>query len=453
MVKNLTEGKPLRLIFSFFIPIMLCNLLQQIYNLADMVIVGRYVGANALAAVGSTGSITFLFLGFLTGVTTGCAVPVARHFGAKQYTQMRKAVANTIHFSLIVSVLLTAITLLSTNQILILMRFPADIFEYSKEYLIFSFAGIICTAFYNLSSALLRAVGDSRTPLISLVISCVVNIALNILFVKMGLAVIGVALATLIAQFLSVVFCTVYIFLRLPQLVPKKGEWKLDKRLIGNIAGVGIPMGLQSSVTAIGSLTVQSAVNTLGTLYVTAVTASGKVSNIFTNGLMESVGITMVTYCSQNIGAQRIDRIKRGVGASWVIMAAIVAGLTLVYWFLGGDLTAVFLRSDEPNKAKIIELARYYLGLQGCFLIPLGSIFIFRNSIQGLGFSTIAMLGGFLEMIARVLVSLLFVKPFGFHGVAWANPLAWLAAGVFFPIIFIVLMRKIEKRIAAHSAA
>lgn len=453
MVKDLTEGKPLKLIFNFFIPVMLCNLFQQVYNIADSVIVGRFVGADALAAVGSTGSITFLFLGFINGICAGCAVPVARHFGAKQYGQMRKAVANTIYFTLAVSVLLTTVTLLLLNQILIIMQYPADIFTYSKEYLTFTFAGTVCVAFYNLSANLLRAVGDSRTPLISLAIACVVNVTLNILFVKMGMAVIGVALATIIAQFLSVLFCAMYIFFRLPVLFPKKGEWKLDFHYIRDIASVGIPMGLQFSVTAIGSIVVQSVVNSLGTLYVTAVTTANKVLAIFSNGVMESVGITMVTYCSQNMGAQRTDRIKRGIAAAWTIMAGVVAAVMLIFYFFGGDLVGIFLKPDEPGKEKIIELGQYYLRLMGYFLLPLASIFIFRNSVQGLGFSTIAMLGGFLELIGRSAISVLLLEPFGYHGVVWASPIAWLVAGIFFLIIFAVIMRKIEKHSAARATA
>lgn len=445
MVKDLTEGKPIRLIFSFFIPAMCCNLFQQVYNIADSVIVGRFVGANALAAVGSTGSITFLFLGFINGVCAGCAVPVAKHFGAKQYGQMRKAVANTIYFTLAVSAVLTTVTLLLLNQILILMQYPAEIFTYSKEYLTFTFAGTVCMAFYNLSANLLRAVGDSRTPLISLFIACVVNITLNIVFVKMGMAVIGVALATMIAQLFSVLFCALYIYFRLPILFPKGDEWKINFKTIRSIMAVGIPMGLQFSITAIGSIVVQSVVNSLGTLYVTAVTTANKVLMIFSNGIMEAVGITMVTYCSQNMGARRIDRIRRGVAAAWMIMAGIIAATMLIFYFFGGDMVAIFLKADEPNADKIIELSRYFLRLMGYFLLPLASIFIFRNSIQGIGFSTIAMIGGFLELIGRSAISILLLGPFGYHGVVWASPIAWLIAGIFFPIVFVILMRKISR--------
>lgn len=451
MVKDLTEGKPLKLIFSFFVPFMCCNLFQQIYNIADSIIVGRFVGADALAAVGSTGSITFLFLGFINGACAGCAVPVARHFGAKQFVQMRKSVANAIYFTLAVSAVLTVTTLLLLNQILILMRYPADIFTYSKEYLTFTFAGTVCMAFYNLSANLLRAVGDSRTPLISLFIACVVNVTLNIVFVKMGMAVIGVALATMIAQFLSVVFCGLYIYFRLPILCPKKSEWKMDWQAIWGIVSTGIPMGLQFSITAIGSIVVQSVVNSLGTLYVTAVTTANKVMLIFSNGIMEALGVTMVTYCSQNLGARRTDRIKRGVAAAWMIMACIISVTMLIFFFFSDHLVGMFLKADEPGAEKIIVLSRYFLRLMGYFLLPLASIFIFRNSIQGLGFSTVAMIGGFLELIGRSAISIMMLKPFGYHGVVWASPIAWLIAGIFFPIVFIVLLKRMEKQHAPQS--
>lgn len=450
MVRDMTTGKPVKLIFSFFVSMAAGTLLQQVYNIADSVIVGRFVGSDAFAAVGATGTISFLFIGLLSGACTGSTIPVSNFFGAKQYKNMRKSVANAVYFVLIVSAFLTAVPLLLMDQILTLTRFPADTYVYAKQYLMFTFIGTVCLAFYNLTASLLRAVGDSRTPLISLALSCVLNIGLNLLFVKMGLAVIGVALATAIAQLISAVFCIVYIRVRMPILFPRKSEWKPNGALFRRVVVNGLPMGLQMSVIGIGTLTRQSVMNSLGTTYMTAATMGGKTFNAFA-AIMESAGIAMVTYCSQNLGAKKIDRLKSGERAAWIVMLGTIVLAVVGMAVLGGPISSIFISADEPRYGEIMELCEFELRYFSLFLPFLGSIYVYRNSLQGLGFGGAAMLGGVAELVMRIVVSLALVKPFGFKGVISADPAAWMGAGILLFIAYRVKIRKIYRDAEALS--
>ncbi len=451
MTRDLTEGNSTKLIFRFFLPYAFCNILQQIYNVADTVIVGRMVNADALAAVGATGSVSFLFLGFLSGITAGCAVPVASHFGAKQYGRMREYVAQGVYLTVIVSAGLTAVTIPLTDVILTLMKFPGDIYGYARQYMIFTFAGTVCLAFYNFTANILRAAGDSKTPLMSLCIATVLNIVLNIFFVKIGLAVIGVALATMIAQLFSALFCVFFIYFKLPVLFPKGKEWRFSGKMIKRTVGISLPMGLQMSVIAVGTIVVQTVLNTLGTIYVTAFSTAAKIMNIFHGGIMESLGTAMVPYCSQNLGAHKIDRIRKGARSACLIMLPIMIITALCFWFAGSRMVALFLDAGEPGREKIIELGAHCLRVSALFVLPLASIYIFRSIVQGLGFSNYAMFGGLAELIARCLISVCFLKSWGYDSVVYASPIAWVAAGVLFPILYVILMRRIDRAEKSRS--
>ncbi len=446
MVQDFTTGKPIKLLLKFYIPAALCSLLQQVYNVADSMIVGRMVSANALAAVSATGSVSFLFLGFLSGISIGCAIPVSANFGAKHYDLMRRYAANAVWFSLFISLLLSAVTIPFTDGILRLMNFPEDIMEYSRQYLIVTFAGTVCLAFYNLTANLLRAVGDSRTPLISLMIATVMNITLNILFVKMGLAVIGVALATMIAQLFSALYCTAVIKRKIDFLFPKKDEWRPNLKLLRQIVTLSLPVGLQSSVIGIGIIAVQRAINGLGTLYVAGFSAGSKVQQLIEAGLMQTLGDSMNPYSAQNIGAGKPERVRSGVRAAWLLMIPVLALAAICFVFFGSNLASMFIRADEAGYETILSVAGSYLRTISTGLIFLASIYIFRACIQGMGYSVPALLGALLELAARVIIPMLLVKPFGAQGINWANPMAWVAAGIMFPVMYLVIMRKLKKR-------
>lgn len=440
MVKDLTTGNPLKLILLFSLPMVVGNLFQQFYNMADSIVVGQFLGVNALAAVGSTGSISFLVLGFATGTCSGLCIPVAQAFGAGDHKTMRRYVTNSVYIAAAITVLITAGTLLFTRQILVLMQTPADIFEDAYAYIIVVFAGTGALMLYNLLSGVLRALGDSKTPLYFLIVASVLNVGLDVLFIvpfRMGTA--GAAYATVIAQAVSGLLCLVYIWKRFPILRMKREDWRPDAALIRRMLAMGVPMGLQFSLTAVGSILLQTAVNGLGSGIVAAVTAAGKVSLIVTQP-METIGLTMATYCGQNLGAGKIERIHRGIRTSVVLTLGYSVAACLIVALWGGEISRLFISGDDVDG--ILEQIRYFLIINGLFYPLLTLIFIFRNSLQGLGSGIPAMTAGIFELVGRSFVAFCLVGTFGFNAVCFANPAAWVAADLLLlPVYFVVIRR------------
>lgn len=442
--KDLTEGSPIILIIGFAIPMILGNLLQQLYNFADTMIVGHFLGVDALAGVGATGSINFLIVGFCIGVCSGFSIPVAQMYGAKRYVDLRRYVANAIYLSIGFSVVITIVVSILCRNILLFMNTPENIIEYSYVYILTIFFGIPVTFFYNVLAGFIRSVGDSKTPLICLVISTIVNIGLDIFFIKvLGLGIFGAALATVLSQLMSGVLCLIVIIRKFPVLHVKKEEWKPVARLMSKLCAMGLPMGLQYSITAIGSVILQTSVNGLGSIAVAATTAAGKVNMLFLC-ILDALGASMATYGGQNLGAGKIDRIRHGVKAAGFlgIVYSIIAFVVGI--IVRKPLINLFL--EEPNQ-ELIDMASMHV------LITLGalSLLVFVNElrflIQGVGFSNLAVFAGLFEMIARTLAGLFIVPALGFLGACLASPLAWLLADMFlFPAYFSV-MKKLEKQI------
>ncbi len=425
MVRDMTEGHPLKRILAFSAPLLLGNLFQQFYSMADSVIVGQYIGVNAFAAVGSTGSINFLILGFVQGACMGFAIPVAQEFGAGDMRAMRRCVANTAYLSVLVAIAVTALTALFTRDILRWMQTPADIFEDAYSYIFIVFAGTGATVLYNLLASVLRALGDSRTPLIYLIIASIINIALDVVLIAVvPLGVAGAAYATVASQLISGLLCLWHIKRKFLILHIEKQERKFDKELCLRLLHAGVPMGLQFSITAIGAIILQSAVNALGSSVVASISASNRVQNILTCPL-ETMGATMATYCSQNYGANRIDRVRQGIRQATIVTAVYsVVGLAIAY-FCGRTIAQMFISAEETA---LLDSIRQFLTINGIFYFPLAIILVYRNSLQGLGFSNSAMLAGVFELVARSAVAWLLVGTFGFIAVCFANPAAWIAA-------------------------
>lgn len=427
MVRDMTQGKPLKLILSFCIPLMFGNLFQQMYNMVDSIIVGRYVGVGALAAVGSTGSLNFLILGFVMGLCSGFTIPVAQAFGAGDTKAMRRYITNAAWLSLIIGTILTIITTLGTKQFLTWMRTPDDIFTDAYQYIWTLFAGILVIFLYNLLSGILRSLGDSRTPLYFLIIASILNVILDLFFiVVLKTGAVGAAIATVIAQFVSGLLCLIYMIKKYPILKMERGDWKFNPHYAGRLLGMGVPMGLQFSITAIGSTVLQSAVNTLGSAVVAATTAGSKVSMLFTMPL-ETLGITMATYCGQNLGAAKIDRIQKGIRQSLFIgfLYAALAGAAII--LVGQYVAFLFV---DPSETAILGYVKRFLIFNGLGYPLLSSLLILRNAIQGMGHGFLAMFAGIFEMFARSFVAFALVGSFGFPAVCLANPSAWLAANV-----------------------
>ena len=416
MTKDMTSGTPYKLILSFAWPLILGNVFQQLYNMVDTVIVGKYVGVNALAAVGSTGAINFLVIGFATGICSGFSIMIAQSFGAGKYSDMRKYVANSIYLSAAVAVILTVATMLLTGPILRITNTPDEIYHEAYNYIVVIFAGISATIFYNMLAGILRSLGDSKSPLIFLGISSVLNIILDLTFIivfKMG--VFGAGLATVIAQGISAVLCLFYIIKNFDILKFEKDELKFDKTRSLSLVSIGVPMALQFSITAIGSI--------------------------------ESMGIARATYCGQNRGAGEYDRIRTGIRQSLIMqMVYCVVSFAAVALF-GGVMTMLFIdkrSTDAASIEQILHLSRTYLVINGLFYPTLGILFIIRNSLQGMGYSFLPMLAGVSELAARTLVAFAFVSSFGFSAVCMASPVAWVFADTLLIIVYFVKMKELR---------
>lgn len=426
--KDMTEGAPVKLILGFFVP-MLCGLLfQQLYNMADTIIVGKCLGMKDLAAVGSTGSINFMIVGFCLGVCSGFAIPVAQKFGEKNYKALRRFVANSGWLALIFSVAMTVIVCLMCRPILELMQTPEDIIERAYSYIFVIFLGIPAICLYNLLSGIIRSLGDSATPLIFLMFSSVVNVALDFFTILvLGMGVEGAAWATITAQAVSGVLCLVYMRKKFTILKMEEDEWRPDGQHMKILCSIGIPMGLQYSITAIGSVILQVAVNSLGSMAVAAVTAGTKVI-LFLACPFDAMGATMATYGGQNVGAKKLDRIHQGLKAGLTMGCLYSLAALAAVFFFGSYIALIFA---NPGETELIGNIRAFLLVNATFFIPLVFVNGVRFMIQGLGYSKFAMLAGVCEMAARTVVGFCLVPVFGYIAVCFASPVAWIAADLF----------------------
>lgn len=441
-MKDMTVGSPIRLILGFAIPLFFGMLFQQFYSLMDMIIVGKFLGAKSLAAVGATGSINFMIIGFCMGVCNGFAIPVAQRFGAKDEKMLRCFVANSVWLSILFASVMTLSVCLLCRNILVWMDTPSDIFNEAYLYILIIFIGIPATYLYNLLSGIIRSLGDSRSPLIFLVISSVLNIGLDLLaIVVFHMGVAGAAGATVLSQAISGVLCLFYIKKKFPILRIQKREWKLRGSCIGRLCSMGIPMGLQYSITAIGSVILQTAVNGLGSTAVASMTAGGKIAMFFYCPY-DAFGATMATYAGQNVGACRLDRVTKGMVQCSYLAAAycVLAGAFLIGF--GDKLALLFVDSTE---VEIIRNVSELLFWNSIFLIPLALVNIIRFSIQGLGFGKLAIFAGVAEMVGRSVVGFGFVPIFGFTAACLASPVAWVLADLFLIPAYRHCIRKLEK--------
>ena len=427
MTKDLTRGAPMKLLLSFGVPLLFGFLFQQLYNVVDTAIVGKTLGGNALASVGTTSSINFLVVGFVSGVCGGFAIPVAQQFGAGNRRELRRYVTGSTWLCLLFAALITAATVLLCDDILRMMHTPQDIFDRAYLYIVTIFAGIPAYFLYNMCAGILRSLGDSRTPVVWLVIASLVNVVLDIVFIlTFHMDVFGAAFATVLAQFLAGTGCLIRLYRHFDILQMEQGDWGWNWRRVRVLCSMGLPMGLQYSITAIGSIMLQAAVNNLGTSYITAVTAGSKVS-VFLCCPFDAMGATMATYGGQNVGAHQWDRLHAGL-KSCVLLGLIYSLLALVLVFtLGSFLISLFL---DAASMTLIPLVKQYLVTQVAFYFPLSLVNIVRFLIQGMGFPPIATLAGVLEMAARGAVSYA-VPVYGFAAACFASPAAWILADLF----------------------
>ena len=440
-VKEMTAGRIFPQLFYFTLPLLMGNLLQQTYSLVDAAIVGRFLGIDSLAAVGASSSVVFLILGFCNGCCGGFGIPVAQKFGARDYATMRRCVVVSLQLAAAMSLVLAVVTGILCDDILRLMRTPDNIFDGAYIYLLITFIGIPCTFFYNLLSSIIRALGDSKTPFWFLLFSAVLNIVLDLFtIITLGWGVAGAAIATVFSQGLSAVLCYLYMMRRFDILRTTPAERRFSWPIARILLNIGVPMGLQFSITAIGSIMLQSANNALGTACVAAFTAAMRIKMFFMCPF-ESLGIAMATFAGQNYGAGRPERILQGVKSA-SLMALVYWVFTFCVLMFGSETVALLF--VDASETEILKDTALFLHVSVTFFPVLGLLCILRYTIQGAGFTNLAMLSGVSEMIARILVSLIAVPMWGYIAVCFGDSTAWIFADAFLIPAFIYVYKKIK---------
>ena len=440
---DLTVGKPLFQILRFALPLVLGTLFQQLYSFADTVIVGRCLGTDALGAVGTTYSLNFLILGFVQGACVGFGIPVAETFGAKDKGGLRKYLFNGALLCVVLSVVFTLFTTLMAGPLLQLIHTPEELYADAVLYIRIIFLGIPATVLYNYASSVLRAMGDSQHPFYFLLAASVLNIGLDyLLIVSMGMGVDGAALATVLSQLLSGGLCAFWFFTRTAkqeELTFRGQSSLLSAGHCKRLAYIGFPMGFEYSVSAIGAVIMQDAINLLGSTAVAAQTAGEKIRQMFTLP-MESVGMAMATYVGQNHGAHRTDRIKQGIKDGCMIQLTYCVAAWVVIFFVKPYAVGLVLGDADPA---VTAGAIQYLAIMSMLFCFHGLLMIFRNTLQGLGYSVQAIISGVGELIGRSLGGLLAVKTgLGYVGICLSNPFAWGLAMLY----CMFMVRRVLKR-------
>lgn len=449
MTKDLTAGKPFKSILFFTLPIFIGNVFQQLYSMIDAIIVGQTISDAALAGVGATGAISFLVIGFVQGLTAGFAVKTSQLYGAQNEEGIKRSIASSIALSVVLSVVLTFVSVFTTMPLLKLMQTPEDIIGYSYDYIVTIYWGLAASVFYNLASSVLRALGDSKTPLVFLIVAALLNIGFDFLFILgFDSGVAGAGWATVFSQSLSAIGCFVYMFARFPVCRVKLRHLVNKPLFYLQHLAIGVPMALQYSITAIGMMVQQTALNKLGTQIVTAYTAASKADNLAQQS-MAALGTAVATYCGQNYGAGQFARIRKGVNESMIMGAICALGSLVLVVVCAKPLTMLFVK--DPSE-EIISLSKEFLLWQGVCYIALAAIFVYRNALQGIGRSALTMIAGATELVMRSLASIFLAKWFGFTGICFSSPSAWFGADVFLLIAYFVIMHKVIKK-AMRSGA
>lgn len=432
-MKDLTKGLPAKVILFFTIPLFLGNLLQQLYNMTDSKIVSNYVGTNALAAVGATAVVFNTLMGFINSLTQGFGILVARAFGAKDEPKMRRYVAGAVMLTVIFTVVFEILGECVIEDILILLKTPADIMPLAVAYVRIIIIGLAFTSLYNLCANIVRALGDSTTPLVCLIIGVVVNIGLDLLFVgPLAMGIKGAAYATVIAQMVSSCSCMIYMITHYKNVLPQKTDYNVDGTEISLLLTTGLSMAFMICLVNFGTIILQSAINSLGTVYVTAHTAGRRVLDIFM-AMIYTFGFAMTTYVSQNIGAQQGRRVRQGMRQASYIVTGITTVLIFIVFFFGrGLVTWVASTRDE----QIVSTGVLYIRIGVCFFYVLGELFILRCSLQGMGKRIITLVSSFIELAVKIFSAFWLVKVLGYLGVALTEPISWVVMTIPLAIVY-----------------
>lgn len=422
--KTLTEGTPWKQILLFSIPIFWGNIFQLLYSLVDTKIVGSTLGTEALAAVGSVSTLHTLMTGFLNGLTLGFSLITAMCFGADNMKRLKKSFAMTIGLGVLTTTVLVVALMFVLQPLLHLLNVPEEQFAMSYAYISVLIVGLFATVLYNLCANTLRAIGDSLTPLLFLILATVSNIGLDYLFIlEFHMGVQGAAYATVLAQLISVVLCFVRIFRKFPILHLQKSDFRPEKGLIVEMYKSGLSMGLMSCLVSIGTIMLQSAINTFGTTVIVAHTAARKVFEIMSLP-MSVLGSAMATYCGQNYGAKRFDRIRQGIRASLLIAAIWSVAVFIICHTVEGALIQFVASTTD---AEVIYWGSMYLKVDMSFIVVCGVIVILRNSMQGFGDRVIPVFSSCIELAGKIIFAFVFAPMFAYWGIIWAEPVVWIA--------------------------
>ena len=425
--KDMTTGSPFKVIFFFTIPLLIGNVFQQLYSFTDTLIVGQTLGVKSLAAVGSTGAVVWLVLGFIQGITVGFSVVTGQRFGAGDMRGVKHSVAMCIYLCLFWTVLITTVSVAAAENILLFLNTPPDIHEEALTYLRIMYVGTGATIFYNMISNIIRAIGDSKTPLYFLIVAAVLNVILDLVLIKCFHAgVAGAAWATVIAQAVSGFLCLIFIYFKLPLLHIDAKALRFDMPFIMKHMRIGFPMGFQMAILTIGILTVQTVLNSFGSATIAAFTAAAKVEHMASQAIV-TLGVSISTYSAQNYGAKNFKRIRTGIKKCIQLSFCFcLIGAACIFTY-GETLVKMFISGDHPD---IVHIAKTYLDIIIIFHFALGLLIIYRNCLQGMGYAVFPMWAGITELIMRVFVALVFGKLYGFVGVCFASPAAWIGAAV-----------------------
>lgn len=448
-MQDMTLGHPLKLIVKFSIPLLIGNIFQQLYSISDIIIVGRLIGIKALAAVGVAAPLFFMLVAVSIGFTNGLTVITAQRFGAKDYRSMRKSVTTATILSTLFTITAGLVMLVSLDGLFKIMNVPEEISADGKKFISIISYGVIMIVGFNLLSGFLRALGDSKTPLYFLIAATLLNIAFNIFFIyhiKMGVA--GSALGTVCAMSISVFCCLIYIVKKCPILRPRKGDWKLNWEFSKQHLKIAIPMAIQFSIIALSSTIIQSVCNSFGPDTIAAFTSAMRVEQLATQPMV-TFGIAMATYIAQNYGAGMIGRIRRGVFECSMVSLTLSIILAIIMYVYGTDIVGIFVSEEHHN---VIEIARTYLHISILFYFFLGQIFIFRNTLQGMGNAIIPMISSFVELLLRTFAAIVLAVKFGYLGICYAGPIAWVGGAAVVSFGYFYIIRQIGHRcLVNHS--
>ena len=440
-MKNMTEGSPAKLILSFSLPLMAATLGQQLYMIVDTMIVGKGVGVEALASVGATDWSYWLALWVIQAMTQGFAISISQHFGEGNQSRIKKTVAMSIWLCLGIGVVLTVSGLVFAQFLLRILQTPDPIFQGALSYLMILYAGILVVMAYNMAAAILRSLGDGKTPLIAIVIAAITNILLDLLFVlvfRWGVA--GAAFATVLAQLLAFIYCLL-VMRKIDLLKMERKDWKPESSIIKRQCGLGIPLALQHVLIAIGGMILQSSINRHGFVFIAGFTATNKIYGLLESSAI-SLGYAVTTYTAQNYGAGRYDRIRNGLKSSVLIAAAMSVCVSAAMIAGGRAVLGLFIDSTSSSAAEVLEISYHYLFIMSCLLSSLYLLYAFRNTLQGLGNTVAPFLSGVMEFFARVSVAVYFSRLWGTEAIFFAEPCAWAAATL---VLVTVCVRQVGK--------